>query len=95
MWWQIVSLGEVEVDDGGHIRIRIDDTENGFADDWVTSTWQGITLKVIELGGAIAEIQAVPDFDRVTDISGNQPERPGGYHPGPGGVVDGHRECYQ
>ena len=73
MWWQTVSLGEVEVDDGGHIRIRIDDTENGFADDWVTSTWQGITLKVIELGGAIAEIQVSPGaFDWVTDVSGNQ-----------------------
>jgi hypothetical protein len=73
MWWQTVSLGEVEVDDGGHIRVRIDDTENGFADDWVTSTWQGITLKVIELGGAIAEIQVSPGaFDWVTDVSGNQ-----------------------
>ena len=73
MWWQTVSLGEVEVDDGGHIRVRIDDTENGFADDWVTSTWQGITLRVIELGGAIAEIQVSPGaFDWVTDVSGNQ-----------------------
>ena len=45
MWWQTVSLGEVEVDDGGHIRIRIDDTENGFADDWVTSTLAGDYLE--------------------------------------------------
>lgn len=73
MWWQTVSLGEVEVEDGGLIKVRIDDTENGFADDWVTSTWQGITLKVIELGGAISEIQVSPGaFDWVTDVSGNQ-----------------------
>lgn len=73
MWWQTVSLGEVEVEDGGLIKVRIDDTEDGFADDWVTSTWQGITLKVIELGGAISEIQVSPGaFDWVTDVSGNQ-----------------------
>ena len=73
MWWQTVSLGEVKVDDEGHIRVSIDDTENEFADDWVTSTWQGITLKGIEMGGAIAEIQVSPGaFDWVTDVSGNQ-----------------------
>jgi len=73
MWWQTVSLGEVEVEDGGLVKVRIDDTEDGFADDWVTSTWQGITLRAIELGGAISEIQVSPGaFDWVTDVSGNQ-----------------------
>ncbi|MDG1891725.1 MAG: hypothetical protein P8L18_10475 [Verrucomicrobiota bacterium] len=73
MWWQSVSLGEVEVENNGVIRVNVDDTEDGFADDWVTSTWQGITLKVIELGGAISEIQVSPGaFEWVSDISGNQ-----------------------
>lgn len=72
MWWQSVSLGEAEVDAGGVIKVRVDDV-TGFAEDFVTSTWQGVTLRVIELGGAISEIQVSPGaFDWVTDISGNQ-----------------------
>ena len=73
MWWQTVSLGEVEVEDGGVIKVRVDDAEDVFSDEWITSTWQGVTLRVIELGGAISEIQVSPGaFDWVTDVSGNQ-----------------------
>jgi hypothetical protein len=73
MWWQTVSLGEVEVEDGGVIKVRVDDSDDIFSDEWITSTWQGITLRVIELGGAISEIQVSPGaFDWVTDVSGNQ-----------------------
>jgi hypothetical protein len=72
MWWQTVSLGEVEVEAGEVIRVRVDDVP-GFADDFVTSTWNGVTLRVIELGGAISEIQVSPGtFDWATDVSGNQ-----------------------
>ncbi|MDA7524224.1 hypothetical protein N8667_01435 [Verrucomicrobia bacterium] len=73
MWWQTVSLGEVEVEDGGVIKVRVDDSDDVFSDEWITSTWQGVTLRVIELGGAISEIQVSPGaFDWVTDVSGNQ-----------------------
>ena len=73
MWWQTVSLGEAEVEDGELIKVRIDDALTPFAEGFVTSTFQGVTLRVIELGGAISEIQVSPGaFDWVTDISGNQ-----------------------
>ena len=73
MWWQTVSLGEVEVEDGGVIKVRVDDSDDIFSDEWITTTWQGVTLRVIELGGAISEIQVSPGaFDWVTDVSGNQ-----------------------
>lgn len=73
MWWQTVPLGEVEVESGGSIRVRIDDAATDFSDEWVTSTFQGVTLRAIELAGAIPEIQVSPGaFDWVTDVSGNQ-----------------------
>ncbi len=73
MWWQTVSLGEAEVESGGVIRVRVDDVGDIFSEDFVTSTWQGVTLRVIELGGSISEIQISPGaFDWVTDVSGNQ-----------------------
>jgi hypothetical protein len=73
MWWQTVSLGEVEVEAGGIIKVRVDDTTSDFADEFVTTTFQGITLRAIELSGAISEIQVSPGvFDWVTDVSGNQ-----------------------
>jgi hypothetical protein len=73
MWWQSVSIGEVEVDSGDVITVRVDDAETEFADIWVTSSFQGVTLRVLELGGAISEIQVSPGaIDWVTDISGNQ-----------------------
>ena len=72
MWWQTVSLGEVEVEAGEVIRVRVDDVA-GFAEDFVTSTWNGVTLRVIELSGSILEVQVSPGaFDWVTDVSGNQ-----------------------
>jgi hypothetical protein len=73
MWWQSVSLGEVEVEGGGSIKVRVDDVESDLAETWVTTTFQGVTLRAIELGGAIAEIQVSPGaFEWVTDVSGNQ-----------------------
>ena len=73
MWWQSVGLGEVDVEEGGVIRVRVDDVPGLFAEDFVTTTWQGVTLRVIELGGSISEIQISPGaFDWVTDVSGNQ-----------------------
>lgn len=73
MWWETVSLGESQVEDGGVIKVRVDDFQAAFADFWVTSTFQGVTLRVIELGGAISEIQVSPGaFDWITDISGNR-----------------------
>lgn len=73
MWWQTVSLGEVEIDSGGNLKIRIDDTTSDFADEWVTTTFQGISLRALELEGTISEIQVNPGkFDWVTDDGGNQ-----------------------
>ena len=39
MWWQTVSLGEVEASDGGKIKVRIDDATSDFADEWVSTTF--------------------------------------------------------
>ncbi len=73
MWWQSVSLGEVEVETGGEFSVRVDDLESDTEEEFVTSTFQGITLRVIELTGAIAEIQVSPGvFDWATDVGGNQ-----------------------
>ena len=73
MWWQSVSLGEVEVETGGAFSVRVDDLESDTEEEFVTSTFQGITLRVIELTGAIAEIQVSPGvFDWATDVGGNQ-----------------------
>jgi hypothetical protein len=73
MWWQSVSLGETQAEEGGTIKVRIDDVTGLFSDFWVTATFQGVTLRVIELGGAISEIQVSPGaFDLVTDLSGNK-----------------------
>ena len=73
MWWQSVSLGEAKVEEGGVIQVRIDDAPTPTSEYWVTSTFQGVTLRVIELGGAISEIQVSPGaFDWVTDLSGNK-----------------------
>ncbi|MCB1098622.1 MAG: hypothetical protein KDN22_23825 [Verrucomicrobiae bacterium] len=73
MWWETVTLGEVQVEAGGNVKVRIDDTTSDFADPWITSTFQGITLRAIELDGAISEIQVSPGaFDWVTDSGGNQ-----------------------
>ncbi len=77
MWWQSVSLGEAEAEAGGVIRVRIDDAPNPVPDigafEYAASVFQGITLRVIELGGAISEIQVSPGvFDWTTDVSGNQ-----------------------
>lgn len=77
MWWQTASLGEVEVEAGGTVRVRVDDVPgdlfNILADASVTTTFNGVSLRVIELGGAISEIQVNPAAtDWSTDISGNQ-----------------------
>jgi hypothetical protein len=73
MWWQTVSLGEVQLEAGGTVKVRIDDTTSDFADTWVTTTFQGVTLRAIELDGALSEIQVSPGvFDWATDSGGNQ-----------------------
>ncbi len=77
MWWYTVSLGEAEVDAGGVIKVRVDDVPGDAfdipAEPHVTSTFQGVTLRVIELGGALSEVQVSPgETEWTTDISGNQ-----------------------
>lgn len=73
MWWQAVSLGEVEVESGGVVKVRVDDAESETIEEFVTSSFQGITLRVLELTDAIAEIQVSPGaFDWATDAGGNQ-----------------------
>lgn len=77
MWWQSASLGEIEVEAGGTVNVRVDDVPGDqfgiVADFDVTSTFQGVTLRVIELGGAISEIQVNPAATEfATDVSGNQ-----------------------
>ncbi len=77
MFWYTASLGEVEVEEGGTVSVRADDVPGDqfgiIADFSVTSTFQGVTLRVIELGGAISEIQVSPGaFEFTEDVSGNQ-----------------------
>jgi hypothetical protein len=73
MWWQTTSLGEVEIVAGESLKVRVDDTTSDFAEDFVTTTFQGVTLRAIELDGPISEIQVNPGkFDWVTDTGGNQ-----------------------
>jgi hypothetical protein len=69
MWWQTVSLGQVDVPDGGTITVRVDDALSDSASPFVSSTFQGVTL----LTGAIPELQVSPgEFEWVSDASGNQ-----------------------
>lgn len=77
MYWQTASLGEVDIEAGGTVRVRVDDVPGdqfGITADFdVTTTFNGVTLRVIELGGAISEIQVSPGaFEFSTDVSGNQ-----------------------
>ena len=68
-----LPICEAKVEEGGVIQVRIDDAPTPTSEYWVTSTFQGVTLRVIELGGAISEIQVSPGaFDWVTDLSGNK-----------------------
>lgn len=73
MWWQSVSLGEVEAESGEVIKVRVDDMTSDTIEEFVTSSFQGITLRVKELTGAIAEVQVSPGvFDWAADAGGNQ-----------------------
>lgn len=77
MFWYSASLGEVEVEAGGTIRVRVDDTpweEFGLDSEfYVTTTFQGVTLRVIELSGGLSEVQVSPGAtDWTTDVSGNR-----------------------
>ncbi len=76
-FWYSVSLGEVEVEAGETIQVRVDDVPGDqfdiFASLEVGSTFHGITLRVIELDAALKEIQVSPGaFEWTTDVSGNQ-----------------------
>jgi hypothetical protein len=77
MFWHSVVLGEVEADAGGVVKVRVDDTPgdefNLPAEGYVTSTFQGVTLRVLELSGSLSEVQVNPGaYEWTTDISGNQ-----------------------
>ncbi len=77
MFWHSVVLGEVEVDAGGVVKVRVDDTPgddfNLPSEGYVTSTFQGVTLRVIELSGGLSEVQVSPGATEwTTDVSGNQ-----------------------
>lgn len=77
MFWYSVSLGEVEVEQGETVTVRVDDVQGDLAnlnaDFFVTSTFRGVTLRAIELGGTLSEIQVSPGaFEYASDVSGNQ-----------------------
>jgi len=77
MFWYSVSLGEVTVEAGGKVKVRVDDTPgdkfNLSSEIYVTSTFQGVSLRVIELTGGLSEIQVSPGAqDWATDVSGNK-----------------------
>ncbi len=77
MFWYSASLGEVEVEAGGVIKVRVDDTPyeefNLASEMYVTSTFQGVTLRVIELSGGLSEVQVSPGAQEwTTDLSGNR-----------------------
>lgn len=76
-WWYSVSLGEVDVDAGGVITIRIDDTPSHEFDIVATSevanVFQGITLRILEFQGPLPEIQINPGvFEWREDLVGNR-----------------------
>ncbi|MDP8242949.1 MAG: hypothetical protein P9L94_02625 [Candidatus Hinthialibacter antarcticus] len=77
MFWYSASLGEVEVEQGEVITVRVDDVQgdvaNLNAEFYVTSTFRGVTLRAIELGGTLSEIQVSPGaLEFTSDVSGNQ-----------------------
>lgn len=77
MFWYSTSLGEVEVEEGETITVRVDDVQGDVAElnaeFYVTSTFRGVTLRAIELGGTLSEIQVSPGaFEFTSDVSGNQ-----------------------
>lgn len=77
MFWYSVSLGEVELGADETVSIRVDDVQGDTLDllpaPFVTSTFRGVTLRVIELSGGISEIQVSPGSrEFATDVSGNQ-----------------------
>lgn len=77
MFWYSVSLGEVEASAGDTISVRVDDVPGDqfgiFAAPEVASVFQGVTLKVLEGGPPLPEIQVSPGvFDWFTDSNGHQ-----------------------
>ncbi len=77
MFWYSVVLGEVEVQDGETITVRVDDVpgeqyELGAPPD-SASTFHGVTLTVLEGGPPLPEIQVSPGvFEWFEDKNGNQ-----------------------
>ncbi len=76
-FWYSIPLGEVDVEAGDTIKVRIDDVpgdQYGLISAFeVGSTFHGITLRVLELDAALSEIQVSPgSAEWSTDVSGNQ-----------------------
>ncbi len=77
MFWYSAVLDEVDINAGDVIQVRIDDVQGDQLDPpppaYVTTTFQGITLRVIELDGALPEVQISPGaYEWTTDLSGNE-----------------------
>lgn len=64
------SLGEVTVEAGETITVRVDDTQEGQAAIWMVSMYQGVTLTVVE-GGPEVVTAAPRPYGEYTDSAGN------------------------
>ncbi|MBD3266322.1 hypothetical protein GF373_06595 [bacterium] len=62
MFWYTASMGEVTVEAGESITIKADDFQFTSGAEYMASVFEGITLKVIEGGPPITEIQVSPAF---------------------------------
>lgn len=64
-------IGEVTVEAGETITIRVDDTQEGVAAIWMVCMYQGITLTVLEGGPDVITVNPLP-YQEQTDKSGNR-----------------------
>ncbi len=63
-------LGEVTVEAGETITVRIDDTQEGQAAPWMVSMYQGLTLTILDGGPEVVAVNPLP-YEEQTDNSGN------------------------
>lgn len=62
MFWYTAVMGEVTVEGGDTITIRVDDVQDTSQQDYIASVFEGVTLRVLEGGPPITDIQVSTEF---------------------------------
>ncbi|MGI6458158.1 MAG: hypothetical protein ACOX5R_21425 [bacterium] len=74
MFWYSAVMGQVTVEAGETIEIHVDDAQDWSGLEYITSSYEGVTLRVIEGGPSLTEIQVSPAamYEWIEDNAGNR-----------------------